>query len=198
MSTIDRSDRRRRLSKCHHASALQPTSKNRNSIANMANSCHLVWHWEQEKKCRIQTMANRPGNPDSAAGRGSGAKRRLPRRARQRARHRFSCKARIRINHCSRSRFTQRARRWTSRRPSTSRLMPSPRRPSRRRPVRPRQPSPHRQSLPRQNLHWPNLQRPNPHQPNLQPPNLHWQNLHWPNQHWQNLHEPLRRPNLHR
>ena len=60
------------------------------------------------------------------------AKRRFPRRARQRARRRFNCKARIRINHCSRSRFTPRARRWTSRPSSTSRLLPSPRRPSRR------------------------------------------------------------------
>ena len=42
MSAIDISDRRRRLSKCQHASALQPTSKNRDSIANMAEFCHLV------------------------------------------------------------------------------------------------------------------------------------------------------------
>src|SRR4030095_11232485 len=65
------------------------------------------------QKCRRQ-RTSRPGNPEGERARGSGAKKRLPNRVCPRARRR---RARTRIRNCSsRSRFTRRARRWSSQR----------------------------------------------------------------------------------
>ena len=65
MSAIDRTDRRRRLSKCHHASALQPTSKNRDSIANMAESA--IWFDIGNRKRNVEYRRGQTGREIRAA-----------------------------------------------------------------------------------------------------------------------------------
>ena len=165
MSAIDTTRRRRGASKCHHASASQPTSKNRDLIRTWQNLA--IWFdIGTGTKCRIQTRANRPGNPDDATGRGkprrrktrsARAKRRLPEGPAREPRAGPSAKPG--------TGSTTTAPAGSRREPEGGRAAAEPLTsrvaeplaepidavaaggPSRRRPVRPRPSSPHRQSL---------------------------------------------------
>ena len=153
LSAIDTTDRR--APTFQNVTTRVPCNRQaRTAIPSQTWRSLAIWFdiGNREKKCRIQTRANRPGNPDSAAGRVSRGKKTVSKKRPPES------PAPVQLQSPDQDQPLQ-PQPVHAESPKVDRAaghrragVPSPRRPSRCRPLRPRQPSPHLQ---------PNLQRPN-------------------------------------